>query len=107
MTDVLRALYENILSRKNNPVAESYTNYLFAKGEDKILKKIGEEATEVIIASKNNDKNELVNEIADLTYHCLVLLAEKGVSLDDVKQELERRQGKLSKTEDRKEIESL
>lgn len=107
MTDVLRALYENIVDRKNNPVAESYTNYLFTKGEDKILKKVGEEATEVLIAAKNNDKEELIYEIADLTYHCLVLLAEKGIALEDVKKELERRQGKLSKTVDRKEIESL
>jgi phosphoribosyl-ATP pyrophosphohydrolase len=107
MTDILRALYETIVDRKNNPVAESYTNYLFTKGEDKILKKVGEEATEVLIAAKNNDKEELVYEIADLTFHCLVLLAEKGIALEDVKKELERRQGKLSKTEDRKEIESL
>ena len=107
MTDILRALYETIVDRKNNPVAESYTNYLFTKGEDKILKKVGEEATEVLIAAKNNDKEELVYEIADLTFHCLVLLAEKGIALEDVKKELERRQGKLSKTADRKEIESL
>ena len=64
-------------NEKRNPLPESYTNYLFSKGEDKILKKIGEECSEVIIASKNNDKEELVKEMVDILYHCFVLLVEK------------------------------
>lgn len=77
MEDVLKLLFETIEDRKENPVPESYTNYLFSKGEDKILKKIGEECSEAIIASKNNDKKELVKEMVDVFYHCFVLLAEK------------------------------
>ncbi len=77
MEDVLKLLFETIEDRKENPVPESYTNYLFSKGEDKILKKIGEECSEVIIASKNNDKKELVKEMVDVFYHCFVLLTEK------------------------------
>ncbi|MCP8968656.1 phosphoribosyl-ATP diphosphatase [Ectobacillus ponti] len=105
--NVLQELFADILERKQNPSAESYTNYLFTKGEDKILKKIGEETTEVVIAAKNNDKDELIYEVADLAYHCLVLLAEKGLTVADVEKELERRRGKLSKVGDRKEIENL
>lgn len=77
MENVFKLLYETIEERKENPLPGSYTNYLFSKGEDKILKKIGEECTEVIIASKNNDKEELVKEMVDVLYHCFVLLAEK------------------------------
>ena len=69
-------LYEVILNRKNNQLEGSYTNYLFEKGLDKILKKVGEEATETIIAAKDHDQKEVVNEVADLTYHLLVMLAE-------------------------------
>lgn len=103
---MLNDLYEEIKKRKEQPKEGSYTNYLFEKGLDKILKKVGEETTEVIIASKNNNQ-ELVNEVADLTYHLLVLLAEKNVSLSSVQAELERREGKLSTTRDRKEINEL
>ncbi|CAK19945.1 phosphoribosyl-ATP diphosphatase [Listeria welshimeri] len=103
---MLNDLYEEIKKRKEQPKEGSYTNYLFEKGLDKILKKVGEETTEVIIASKNNNQ-ELVNEVADLTYHLLVLLAEKNVSLSSVQAELERREGKLSTTRDRKEIDEL
>ncbi|MBC1645485.1 phosphoribosyl-ATP diphosphatase [Listeria welshimeri] len=103
---MLNDLYEEIKKRKEQPKEGSYTNYLFEKGLDKILKKVGEETTEVIIASKNNNQ-ELVNEVADLTYHLLVLLAEKNVSLSNVQAELERREGKLSTTRDRKEIDEL
>ncbi|MBF2574901.1 phosphoribosyl-ATP diphosphatase [Listeria welshimeri] len=103
---MLNDLYEEIKKRKEQPKEGSYTNYLFEKGLDKILKKVGEETTEVIIASKNNNQ-ELVNEVADLTYHLLVLLAEKNVSLSSVQAELERREGKLSITRDRKEIDEL
>ena len=70
---------KQLKNEKRNPLSESYTNYLFSKGEDKILKKIGEECTEVIIASKNNDNEELVKEMVDVMYHCFVLLAEKYI----------------------------
>lgn len=96
-------LYEEILQRKNEPQEGSYTNYLFTKGLDKILKKVGEEATEVVIAAKN-DKQELIYEMSDLFYHSLVLLVEQGVTLEEIYDELEKRKGKKSKTEDRKEI---
>ncbi|WP_379968684.1 phosphoribosyl-ATP diphosphatase [Ectobacillus sp. sgz5001026] len=107
MTNVLQELYDEILDRKQNPVAESYTNYLFTKGLDKILKKVGEEATEVVIAAKNNSREELVSEMMDLTYHCLVLLAEQNITLDELKEEANRRRGKLSHVHDRKDIETL
>ncbi|MHC5372644.1 phosphoribosyl-ATP diphosphatase [Enterococcus sp. LJL120] len=99
-------LYQEILDRKNQPKDGSYTNYLFDKGLDKILKKVGEESTEVIIAAKNNNE-ELVYESADLIYHLLVLLVNQGVSMADISAELASRQGKLSKTEDRKTIDEL
>jgi phosphoribosyl-ATP pyrophosphohydrolase/phosphoribosyl-AMP cyclohydrolase len=85
------ALARTIQSRKDHPVEGSYTAKLFAGGVDRIGKKIGEEATEVVIAAKNADRGELVWETADLLYHALVLLAERGVSLDDVGAELSRR----------------
>ncbi len=85
------ALARTIQSRKANPIEGSYTAKLFAGGVDRIGKKIGEEATEVVIAAKNADRGELVWETADLLYHALVLLAERGVSLDDVGAELSRR----------------
>lgn len=80
-----------IADRKRNPVEGSYTAKLFAGGVDRIGKKIGEEATEVVIAAKNADKAELVWETADLLYHALVLLAERGVALDEIGAELSRR----------------
>ncbi|HDX9631015.1 TPA: phosphoribosyl-ATP diphosphatase [Bacillus cereus] len=107
MENVFKLLYETIEERKENPLPESYTNYLFSKGEDKILKKIGEECTEVIIASKNNDKEELVKEMVDVLYHCFVLLAEKNIALEDVTREVKERNGKLSRVGDRKEIDTL
>jgi phosphoribosyl-ATP pyrophosphohydrolase/phosphoribosyl-AMP cyclohydrolase len=87
----ISSLARTILSRKAHPVEGSYTAKLFAGGVDRIGKKIGEEATEVVIAAKNADRGELVWETADLLYHALVLLAERGVSLDDVGAELSRR----------------
>ncbi|WP_410981891.1 phosphoribosyl-ATP diphosphatase [Bacillus cereus] len=107
MEDVLKSLYETIQMRKKNPISESYTNYLFIKGEDKILKKIGEECTEVVIAAKNDNKEELVKEMVDVIYHCFVLLVEKNVSLEDVLEEVKERQGQLSKIGGRKEIDTL
>lgn len=88
---ILAKLYDVIKDRKNNPKEGSYTTYLFDKGIDKILKKIGEEAAEVIIASKNPDKDELIYEASDLLYHLLVLLCEKGVRPDEIYGELESR----------------
>lgn len=87
----LSELYEVVLNRKANRVEGSYTSYLFDKGLDKILKKIGEESAEVIIAAKNDDKSELVYEISDLLYHLTILMVEKGVDYKDIDEELEKR----------------
>ena len=87
----LGGLFELIEERKTNRKPGSYTTYLFDKGKDKILKKIGEESTEVIIAGKAGDKSETVYEVADLAYHVMVLMAELGITPDDVKKELESR----------------
>ena len=84
-------LMEMLRGRKLAPKEGSYTSYLFDKGLDKILKKIGEESTEVIIAGKAQDKAETVYEIADLAYHVMVLMVEAGISLDEVRAELGRR----------------
>jgi phosphoribosyl-ATP pyrophosphohydrolase/phosphoribosyl-AMP cyclohydrolase len=91
---VIDEVYATIEERKRNPVEGSYTNYLFTKGLDKILKKVGEETAEVIIGAKNRDKKELTYEISDLVYHTLVLMVEQGITPDDIKQELKRRQQK-------------
>lgn len=87
----LGALIKLIEGRKIEKTEGSYTTYLFEKGLDKILKKVGEESTEVIIAAKADDKRETVYEIADLTYHLLVLMIEMGISLEDVHRELASR----------------
>lgn len=84
-------LMELILGRKTEKKEGSYTTYLFEKGMDKILKKVGEESTEVIVAAKNNDKKETVYEIADLAYHVMVLMTEMGISLSDIRNELASR----------------
>ncbi len=86
----MQGLYELIEGRKTNPQEGSYTTYLFEKGIDKILKKIGEESTEVIIGAKNS-KEEAVYEIADLAYHVMVMMAEMGIPLTDVTKELAKR----------------
>lgn len=80
----IQDVFETILERRDNPSPNSYTKYLFDKGLDKILKKIGEESAEVIIAAKNGNNQDTVGEIADLTYHLLVLMAQQGISPDDV-----------------------
>ena len=103
----LEELYAIIKGRKETPKEGSYTNYLFEKGLDKILKKVGEEATEVVIAAKNEDPRELVYETADVLYHLLVLLVEKGVSYEAVLEELASREGVISKTQERKAITDL
>ena len=84
-------LYELIAGRKTSPQPGSYTTYLFEKGIDKILKKVGEESTEVIIGGKGGSKEETVFEIADLTYHLLVLMVEMGITPTDILRELEKR----------------
>ena len=102
---IMEQLYDVIENRKNYPVEGSYTNYLFEKGMDKILKKVGEECTEVIIGSKNKDKTEIINELCDLTYHILVLMAETGIKPEDVSQVLEERRKKIgNKKAERTEI---
>ena len=87
----VQGLYQMLQGRKAELPEGSYTTYLFQKGIDKILKKIGEECTEVIIASKDNDKAETIYEIADLMYHTMVMMVEMGISVDDVMKELASR----------------
>ena len=87
----LYSLYNLLASRKENPVEGSYTNYLFDKGLDKILKKVGEEASEVIIAAKNRSFEEVKYEISDLIYHLFVLMVEQGIKLEDIYEELRSR----------------
>lgn len=87
----LEGLMEMLIGRKVNKKEGSYTTYLFEKGIDKILKKVGEECTEVIVAGKGNDKKETIYEIADLAYHVMVLMVEMGISLDDIHTELASR----------------
>jgi len=88
---VLQKVYQTIVDRKENPKQGSYTNYLFDKGIDKMLKKVGEESAEVIIAAKNAVEGELVYEIADLLYHLMVVMAEQNIPLDKIYDEMERR----------------
>ena len=88
LAEVLYDLYNVIQDRRLNPVEGSYTNYLFEKGQDKILKKVGEEAVETIIASKNNVRKDVVYEMGDLWYHCLVLLAYHNISPEELFAEL-------------------
>ncbi|MEG0229356.1 MAG: phosphoribosyl-ATP diphosphatase [Oscillospiraceae bacterium] len=96
MEDTIKGLYEVILNRKENPEEGSYTCYLFEKGTDKILKKCGEECAEAIIAAKNKDKDELANEICDLLYHYLVLIANENLDINKIKDILEQRRQKIS-----------
>ena len=98
----LDGLMELLAGRKSAPKEGSYTSYLFDKGLDKILKKVGEESTEVIIAGKAEDKPETIYEIADLTYHVLVLMLQLGISLDDVRRELASRHGSDKKVKQEK-----
>ena len=91
--DILQRLTETLEARKHAAPETSYAAKLFGKGEDAILKKIGEEATELILASKGGDRTHLVYETADLWFHCMVLLAHHGLSAGDVLDELARREG--------------
>jgi phosphoribosyl-ATP pyrophosphohydrolase len=92
--DVFEALYNTVLSRRDNPVEGSYTAYLFEKGMDKILKKVGEESAETIIAAKNGVKEDTIGEIADLFYHVTVMMVEAGITMDELRAELTKRSEK-------------
>ena len=91
--DILQRLTQTIAARKGAAAETSYVAKLFSKGEDAILKKVGEEATEVLLAAKGGDSTHLVYETADLWFHCMVMLAQHGLSAEDVLNELERREG--------------
>lgn len=90
-TNVSKDLYNLILDRKENPVDGSYTNYLFDKGIEKIGKKVGEEAIEAIISASRGDKDNTVLELADLFYHALVMMAQMGITPEEVEEELKKR----------------
>lgn len=91
MGEVVERLYDKVGDRRKNPVEGSYTCYLFEKGIDKILKKVGEESTEVVIAAKNESKEEVIYEISDLVYHLTVLMNYMGVTYEDIAGELIKR----------------
>lgn len=102
---VIEDLYKVIADRKENPPEEgSYTAYLFSSGTDKILKKVGEECSETIIAAKNGDNNELANEISDLMYHLLVLMVQMGLNYKDVENILIERTQKIGNLKNFKNI---
>lgn len=108
MENIIKELYEVIKDRKENRDESSYTSYLFNNGIDKILKKLGEECTEVIISAKNNNKEEQVLEIGDLIYHLLVIMAELNISTEDIEKELNKRRKKINNLKkERREIEEV
>ena len=92
--NIIENVYKMLEDRRDNPKEGSYTNYLLEKGTDKICKKIGEEASETIIAAKNSDNDELIGEISDLVYHALVLMLDKGITVKDIKGKLSERHKK-------------
>jgi len=102
--DVLRSLYTVVQGRKAEPQEGSYTCYLFDKGLDKILKKVGEECAETIIAAKNDVPSDTVGEISDLVYHLMVMMVEKGIPLEDVLAELDRRSQKIGNLKTMKQV---
>ena len=95
MNDTLKNLYAVVEDRKANPQEGSYTCYLFDKGLDKILKKVGEECAETIIAAKNGVQEETVGEISDLIYHLTVMMVQSGIPLEAVMEELDKRSAKI------------
>ena len=95
MNDTLKNLYDVVVERKANPQEGSYTCYLFDKGLDKILKKVGEECAETIIAAKNGVQEETVGEISDLIYHLTVMMVKSGIPLEAVMNELDTRSAKI------------
>lgn len=104
MTDTIRGLYEIILERKTTPQEGSYTCYLFDQGLDKILKKCGEECAETIIAAKNGDNDATAEELCDLLYHLLVLMAQQNLPLEQVTHVLEQRRQKLGNLKQMKTV---
>ena len=104
MNDTMKTLYRVVLDRKENPQEGSYTCYLFEKGLDKILKKVGEECAETIIAAKNDIAEDTVGEISDLIYHLMVMMVEKGIPLDAVLSELDRRSKKIGNLKQLKQV---
>lgn len=95
MNDTLKQLYDVVVDRRENPQEGSYTCYLFEKGLDKILKKVGEECSETIIAAKNGVAEETVGEISDLIYHLTVMMVQSGIPLEAVMDELDKRSSKI------------
>ena len=95
MNDTLKQLYDVVVDRKTNPQEGSYTCYLFEKGLDKILKKVGEECSETIIAAKNGVQEDTVGEISDLIYHLTVMMVQSGIPLEAVMNELDTRSAKI------------
>ncbi len=90
----LHDVYETIIERRDHPVEKSYTHYLFEQGLDKVLKKVGEESAETIIAAKNGDNAEMIGEIADLAYHLLVMMAMQNITPSDIENKLNERHSK-------------
>lgn len=101
---VLQELYQVVLGRKSTPREGSYTCYLFDKGLDKILKKVGEECSETIIAAKNGRREETVGEISDLIYHLMVMMAQQNIPLEAVLEELSRRSQKIGNLKQMKSV---
>lgn len=95
MSEAFKEMYDVIVNRRDNPQEGSYTCYLFDKGLDKILKKCGEECTEMVIAAKNMDNEELANEINDVLYHMAVLMVERGLSVEEVDAIMRERSKKI------------
>ena len=95
MKNAFQLLYDTVIDRKENPMEGSYTNYLFDEGVNKILKKCGEECSEVLIAAKDQDQGDLKNEICDLLYHLTVLMVQEGIALDEIEDILKERSNKI------------
>ena len=104
MDDVLQTLYDTVLSRRDDPQEGSYTCYLLDQGIDKILKKLGEECAETIIAAKNGSAAEIVSEAGDLLFHLMVMLVKSGVPLEDLAAELGRRSQKTGNLKPFKQV---
>ncbi len=104
MDNILQSLYQVVQDRQKHPQEGSYTCYLFDKGLDKILKKVGEECAETIIAAKNDVPSDTVGEISDLIYHLMVMMVEKDIPLEDVMEELQRRSLKIGNLKQMKQV---
>ena len=108
MEKIIKELYETIINRKEAGNDGSYTKYLLDKGTNKILKKVGEECTEVIISCKEDNKEEQINEFADLIYHLLVLMVDKSISIKEIEEELIKRSKKINNFKgEKKNIDNL